>query len=134
LAIPGYKPDIILPEYRVIIDPFSEFHHTLDEAIERDIEKIALYTALGYAYYHPWASEVIEKGGLRILSEIKELHGPKVAPIPEGDEPYVQRGYKLGDFLGAGATSVAAANRKRRRPPSLSLASGTRRRRQARPL
>jgi hypothetical protein len=57
LAIPGYKPDFVLPEFKVIIDPFSPFHHSLPDAVERDARKVALYTALGYTYYHPWAIE-----------------------------------------------------------------------------
>lgn len=52
---PYFKPDFVLPEYKVIIDPFSPFHHSLEEAVARDSEKIAMYTALGYRYYHPWA-------------------------------------------------------------------------------
>lgn len=54
-AKPYFKPDFVLPEYKVIIDPFSPFHHSLEEAVNRDAEKIAMYTALGYRYYHPWA-------------------------------------------------------------------------------
>lgn len=51
----GYKPDFILPEYRVIIDPFSPYHHSQPEAARRDRDKIATYSMVGYAYYHPWA-------------------------------------------------------------------------------
>ena len=47
--------DFVLPEYRLIIDPFSPFHHSQDEAVQRDIVKVASYTTVGYAYYHPWA-------------------------------------------------------------------------------
>lgn len=55
MAPPGYKPDFVLPEYRLIIDPFSPFHHSLDAAVKRDIEKVVAYGVAGYAYYHPWA-------------------------------------------------------------------------------
>lgn len=54
-AVPGYKPDFVLPEYRIIIDPFSPFHHSLEEAVERDVRKVVAYSVAGYAYYHPWA-------------------------------------------------------------------------------
>lgn len=55
MAIAGYKPDFVLPEYKLIIDPFSPFHHSLDAAVARDQRKVALYNMAGYAYYHPWA-------------------------------------------------------------------------------
>ncbi len=54
LSRPEYKPDFILPEYKVIIDPFGIYHHTLADAIDRDYKKGYLYRAVGYAFYHPW--------------------------------------------------------------------------------
>lgn len=127
LSIPGYKPDFILPEYKVIIDPFSEFHHSLPDAIERDIRKIALYTAFGYAYYYPWAEEV-NKDASGVVGGIKELHRPKVRKLTPRQRKLAQNpGYELGPFLGAGANSVAAANRARTKPKSKSLTVGTRR-------
>jgi hypothetical protein len=153
MAIPGYKPDFILPEYRVIIDPFSPYHHSLPEAIERDARKFATYTALGYKFYFPWAlgDGIFEfsqtgvhfkrpvkfrqaaitgryVGALAMLSAIPELHGKKVRKLTKKQKAlYEKQGYELGPFLGAGATSVAAANRKRRKPKPLSLSRGTRR-------
>lgn len=47
--------DFLLPEYRVIIDPFSPFHHSLPDSVRRDARKLALFTAAGYEEYHPWA-------------------------------------------------------------------------------
>lgn len=154
MAIPRYKPDFIIPEYKVIIDPFSPFHHSLDAAIERDREKIALYTALGYTYYFPWAiapgvflldqqparlrqgkvklgRHIGERGGAAdVLRAIPELWGPKRGKLTKKQARLAQHpGYELGPFLGAGANSVAAANRARARPPVLTLQSGTRRRR-----
>lgn len=55
LAPPNYKPDFVLPEFRLIIDPFSPFHHSLEEAAMRDQSKVVAYAVAGYAYYHPWA-------------------------------------------------------------------------------
>ncbi len=49
-----FKPDFILPEYRVIIDPFGIYHHTLPDAIQRDFWKGVVYSGAGYAFYHPW--------------------------------------------------------------------------------
>lgn len=166
LAIPGYKPDFVIPEYKVIIDPFSPFHHSLPGAAERDANKIALYTALGYTYYHPWAIapgvflfdqnhlrrvkgrrrgtfRIKDLGDLRgirggaadVLRAIPELWGAKKRKLNEKQQKLaLHPGYELGPFLGAGANSVAAANRKRTKPKPLILASGTRRSKKRRPL
>lgn len=159
LEIPGYKPDFVIPEYKVIIDPFSPFHHSLPGAVERDARKVMLYTAFGYVYYHPWAIEpgvfLLDQDHLRrvvrssaearrrlgrfklkdvgdfkgikgsagdILRMIPELHGRKRGTLTDKQKRLkALYGYELGPFLGAGATSVAAANRRRRRPPLLEL-------------
>ena len=132
LAIPGYKPDFIIPHKKVIIDPFSEFHHSLPEAVERDIQKIALYTALGYTYYHPWAGEV-NKNAQQVVSEMAALFGPDKAELtPKQKQLARSPGYELGPFLGAGANSVAAANRRRTKPPRLGIKLGTRRQQRGR--
>jgi hypothetical protein len=154
LAIPGYKPDFVIPEYKVIIDPFSPFHHSLPDAARRDRAKIALYTAFGYTYYYPWAigpgeflldqrtlaptnnplkprvrNPLTRRGSAAdVISAIPELRGPKKAKLSKKQQKLARHpGYELGPFLGAGASSVGAANRKRRKPPKLGLQTGTRR-------
>lgn len=160
LAIPGFKPDFILPQYRVIIDPFSPYHHTLPDAIDRDARKFALYTALGYKFYFPWAlgDGVFEfsqagvhfkeprhfrqdsihgrfDGALAMLSAIPELNRPPVRKLTKHQEAlFRKQGYELGPNLGAGANSVAAANRKRAKPHTITLSVGTRRRKRQRVL
>lgn len=160
LAIPGYKPDFVLPEYKIIIDPFSPFHHSLPGAAERDARKIGLYTALGYKVYHPWAEadgvfifdqaryNVYKQGkqsavhghyngALALLSAIDDLQRPpKFSENLTKREKRLKRspGYELGPFLGAGATSVAAANKKRKKPKPIGLAQGQRRTRHGRSL
>lgn len=173
LAPPNYKPDFVLPEYRLIIDPFSPFHHSKKEAVERDVRKVAAYSVAGYAYYHPWAigpglwtwdqyhdnRKTLDLGSTRIrLYEgvnaarnkyrriDRELHGNKMGSfemlmsIPELRRGPLHKltdprdikakqhpGYRIGEYLGAGATGVAAANRSRRKPRALSVTVGTRR-------
>lgn len=120
LYAPAFKPDFVLPEYRVVIDPFSEFHHSLPGAVKRDIEKRVLYSAMGWTFVTPWAHEVVERGGYAIVDEIPELRRPPVAKLSEKDEQAKRaQGYRLGPNVGAGAFSVGIANRKRRRPPTL---------------
>lgn len=170
LAPPNYKPDFILPEYRLIIDPFSPFHHSQDEAVARDVKKVARYAAAGYSYYHPWAvapgrwtwnqyridldppefrklSRIgrprdkyrndINRGQrflgtmntLEMLLSIPELKlGPRYKLTDPRDIAAKQMpGYRIGQYLGAGATSVGAANRSRARPALLGLRVGSRR-------
>jgi hypothetical protein len=173
LAIPGYKPDFVLPEYKLIIDPFSPFHHSLKNAVQRDVRKIVTYSAAGYGYYHPWAigpglwtwdqyhdsrktldlgvTHIRLYGGvnaarnkyrnlsrklvgqrmgsyemLRSIPEIQQ--GPLYKLTDPRDIKAKQSpGYRIGQYIGAGANSVGAANRSRRRPKSLRMTVGTRR-------
>ena len=121
LAVPEFIPDIVIPQWKVIIDPFSDFHHSLPEAVERDIRKQATYTSMGYAFYHPWSTEVEEGGAAQVVLSIPELRTPPLYPLSSRNVPYVQQGYRLGPYVGIGASSVAAANRARRRSPNLTL-------------
>lgn len=139
----NYIPDFVLPEYRIIIDPFGEYHHSLPEAVEKDRDKVAAYLALGYSYYHPWAvsdnvwrwnqyaykaksdryrkprQNLTPLQGYRstmdMLADIPELSaGPRWPLKFQADiEAKKTRGYRLGPNLGAGASSVGAANRAR---------------------
>lgn len=152
----SYKPDFILPEYRLIIDPFSPFHHSLKAAAERDAIKIPTFGIAGYAYYHPWAiapgvwdwdqyrakvdpkrnsyrldrSQENFRGRMdtqQMLGSIPEINaGPRYPLTDPRDIAAKMIGYRLGQFLGAGANSVAAANRQRRKPPKIALKVGTR--------
>lgn len=131
-AVPDYEPDFILPQYRVILDPFSPFHHSLPSAQIRDIEKIALYEAIGYRYYHPWAlapglwsfdQDGVNHGRFstaELLNQMPEL-GHVPLPLSDAEKPYVGQGYRLGQNLGAGATSVGAANRARVKARNLNI-------------
>jgi len=179
LAPVGYKPDFVLPEYRLIIDPFSPFHHSKEDAAKRDVNKVAVYSAAGYAYYHPWATapgvwtwdqryqdkskEIVgrDKKGkvvfkvklyqgvnadknnyrnvnrslvgqmdtLQMLQSIPELGQGPHYPLTDARDVAAKRekGYRIGEFLGAGANSVAAANHKRKHMKSLGVTVGTRR-------
>jgi hypothetical protein len=121
LAVPEFIPDFVCPEYRVIIDPFSDYHHTLEEAIERDVRKMATYQSMGYAFYHPWATELDKYGAAQVLNAIQNFTVGPTYPLSERDLPYVAQGYRLGPYVGIGSTSVGAANRRRKRNPDLTL-------------
>lgn len=117
----GYHPDFIIPEYKVILDPFSDFHHTLDEAKARDRVKKVIYDAAGYASYFWWHTEVLKNGAAQMLAKVAEFDKPPVRELTDPKDVAAKRspGYILGPHLGLGASSVAAANRaraRRRRP------------------
>lgn len=152
-----YKPDFVLPEYKVIIDPFGIYHHTLPEAMRRDYMKAYIYRSYGYAFYHPWwtskgwewnqAAPWLDRHGKKqlvatgfvplgydtngVLDRIPELAQGIRFPLKYKEDIEAKRrdGYRLGENLGLGASSVAAANRRRRRPPVLTLRTRGRRRR-----
>lgn len=162
----NYKPDFVLPEYKVIIDPFGAYHHSLADQAQKDAEKIALYSAAGYAYYHPWTGVSGTKPGEWVWDQRHNLLGSKrdktlrkhygieesrypglkrqltgkmntmemLLAIPEiaagpryplkdmrDIQAKAQKGFRIGENLGAGARSVAAANAKRRKPKSLAI-------------
>ncbi len=130
-----FKPDFILPEYKVILDPFGVFHHSLPEAIKRDAWKSVVYRAAGYAFYHPWWSErgwewqdgaaftPLGYDSLAVLARVPELGRPPQYALKDPLDIAAKRfpGYRLGKNLGAGATSVGLANSKRKRPKPRAL-------------
>lgn len=128
LAVPGYEPDFILPQYRVIIDPFSPYHHSRPDAVARDTEKIALYEAMGYHYIYVWylggGVWAFDMAGIsherctttEMLDQIPYLAQQPLPITDPRDLACLRDGYRIGQNLGAGANSVAAANRARTRP------------------
>jgi hypothetical protein len=110
-AKPYFKPDFVLPEYKVIIDPFSPFHHSLEEAVARDSEKIAMYTALGYRYYHPWAIApgifLFDQNVWRRVVKEQTPYGPIYR---------LKKGEKLTGVKGSAADVINAIAELRRKP------------------
>jgi very-short-patch-repair endonuclease len=121
MAVYDFIPDFICPQYKLIIDPFGDYHHMLPGQPERDATKMAVYNATGYAFYHPWASDVEAHGAEYILKDIPEFWAAPTYPLSAADQVFAFQGYRLGPYVGIGASSVAAANRKRRRAPLLTL-------------
>lgn len=138
---PKYKPDILIPEYRLILDPFSPYHHSLPEGEERDARKRAIYRAFGYRFCHPWAYAeglfILDQpeyargryqGGEALLGALPELASAPIAKLTDPRDLRARSvGYRLGENLGAGATSVAAANKARARPKGMAIRRTTRR-------
>lgn len=117
-----FKPDFIIPEYKVILDPFSEFHHSLPDAIQSDAWKSVYYNSKGYEFVHSWSLDVEKFGGDWAVMQSVRLRGAPRFPLNKEEQSFKNTvGYRLGPNLGLGSTSVAAANRKRKRPKALGL-------------
>lgn len=114
--IPRYVPDFVLPEYKVIIDPFGDYHHSLPDVAASDARKAVIYAQLGYEFIHPWTSQIEKNGAAWVLHKSKRLWQPPIATLGPEDLPFRAQGYRLGPYLGLGSTSVAAANKKRAKP------------------
>lgn len=76
-----YRPDFILPDAKIIIDPFGTYWHSSAQAIEADSYKFALFQAMGYRVVVWWDYE-IENLGLDVLfarePELNVYNKPRV--------------------------------------------------------
>lgn len=70
-----YRPDFILPEYRIIIEVYGYYWHSRSGQYAKDQVKAALYTASGYKYYILWDYEIYNRP-FEVLDKIPELRNP----------------------------------------------------------
>jgi len=70
-----YRPDFILPEYRIVIEVYGSYWHRLPGQAEADARKAILYEASGYRYVHLWDVE--------IFAGVKELIDQKIPELKE---------------------------------------------------
>lgn len=96
-----YRADFILPDSKIVLDPWDDYHHSLPDQARADVVKLAIYQALGFTTHHVWASELMRFGVEWWFQQIPELpstgHG----------------GYKLYHTQDDSA-GIAAANAARR--------------------
>jgi hypothetical protein len=119
---PNFQPDILIPEWKVIVDPFGDFHHSQLSARESDARKLAFYEKLGYEFLHPWSSEVERYGPTWVLQQSKRLFGPPMFQLDPEDRAYkANPGYRLGPFVGRGLAGIRASNKKRAKPKATLL-------------
>jgi len=86
-----YRPDFILPEYRIIIEVFGHYWHTIPGQSDRDARKAAMYEASGYRHYFLWDYELFRAGaGAAIDAAIPELRRAQVrtGQIFVSDRPF----------------------------------------------
>lgn len=72
-----YRPDFVLPEYRIVIEVYGTYWHTTPGATDRDARKAAMYESAGYRYYQLWDYE-ITAGVSKALDKIPDLVNPSI--------------------------------------------------------
>lgn len=103
LSIKGIVPDILLPLYKTVVEVQGEYWHSSPEAIRHDQAKFTVYRAYGYTVIPMWEGDILAN----VAAQVDRI--PGVSSGPRGD-------FKLGDDVGLGAGTVAAANRARAKP------------------
>lgn len=99
LAQPAYRADFAIPAYKIILDPWDDYHHALHA--QQDAVKLAVYKALGWTTYHVWSSELSQNGVSWWFDQIPQLAATK------------RGGFKLYHTQEDSA-GIASANRARR--------------------
>lgn len=84
-----YRPDFVLPEYRIVIEVYGYYWHHVPGAAERDARKAIMYTASGYRYVWLWDYEIYDGVAAAINAKIPELRTPpiKTGHIFIGERP-----------------------------------------------
>lgn len=68
-----YRADFLLPQQKVVIDPWDDYHHSDPIQAHDDAEKLAVYQAFGFHTYYFWASDLDRHGAAWALDQIPEL-------------------------------------------------------------
>ncbi len=119
---PGFIPDFIIPEWKVIVDPFGDYHHSKADARANDARKSVYYEALGYEFIHPWSSDIERLGPDWTLQQSKRLFGPPLFTLDAENAKWkATQGYYIGVHEGVGLAGIRAVNRKRTRPKLLTI-------------
>lgn len=131
----NFKPDFVVPEWKIIYDPYGDFAHSRPESIGTpahpgpDVWKQVYYEGKGYEFIHPWSSQIETLGPEWMIDLSTRIHHPPMFPLSKEDQAFKRAyGYRLGPNLGAGATGTAAANHARAKPKPIGLRAGRRRR------
>ena len=77
LDMPAYRADFIIPAYKIVLDPWDDFHHSDPMQAIADARKLAVYQALGFTTYHVWASELQKFGVAWWFAQIPGLAATK---------------------------------------------------------
>lgn len=135
-----FKPDFIIPEWKVILDPYGDFAHSQPRSFGHrdpngswvpgsDVWKQVYYESKGYEFIHPWTSDIEKYGPDWMINLSSRLRQPPLFKLTDPrDIAAKPQGYLLGPNLGLGANATAAANHLRAKPKPLGLRVGQRKR------
>ena len=133
-----FKPDFIVPEWKVIYDPYGDFAHSQPRSFGTygpdgkwvpgaDVWKQVYYESKGYEFIHPWTSAIERFGADWMIDQSKRIHQPPLFKLTDPvDIAAKPQGYHLGPNLGLGASSTAIANHLRAKPHNLTFRVGQR--------
>ena len=97
-----YRADFIIPDYKIVLDPWDDYHHSIPKQAQADATKLAVYQALGFTTYHVWSTQLMQNGVAWWFAQIPALSGPTK-----------RGGYKLYHTQND-AAGIQSANRARR--------------------
>jgi hypothetical protein len=133
-----FKPDFIVPEYKIIYDPYGDFAHSQPRSFGKylpdgtyipgaDVWKQVYYESKGYEFIHPWTSEIEKYGADWMIDQSQRIHhAPQFKLTDPLDIAAKPTGYRLGPNLGLGANSTAIANHLRAKPHPKTMRVGQR--------
>ena len=83
-----YRPDFILPDYRIIIEVYGVYWHTRPGMFEYDANRAGLLTAMGYKFYSLTDYEILRNVS-DAVDTIPELRDPTIHSNMQmvGDRP-----------------------------------------------
>lgn len=120
-----YRPDFMLPDVKIIIDPFGAYWHNSPKAIEADSYKFALFEAMGWKVVVWWDYEIETYGLDALIARVPELNVYTKSKVEYGGNPPRNRN-AVDDLKGLRTlnarkrkpyrTFVGTARRKIRKP------------------
>jgi hypothetical protein len=86
-----FKPDFIVPEWKIIYDPYGDFAHSQPRAFGQmgkdgkwipgsDVWKQVYYESKGYEFIHPWTSDIERFGPDWMIDMSDRIHQPADVP------------------------------------------------------
>lgn len=138
-----FKPDFVVPEWKIIYDPYGDFAHSQPRSFGQfkngvwvpgaDVWKQVYYESKGYEFIHPWTSDIERFGPDWMIDQADRIHHPPMFPLDAEDRAHkAATGYKLGPYLGLGAKSTGIANHLRAKPHPKTVRVGQRKTRRGR--
>jgi G:T-mismatch repair DNA endonuclease (very short patch repair protein) len=114
LTVEDFRPDFVLPQFKVIIEVQGEYWHSMPEQAEKDAYKFAVYEYMGWKCYWMWETEILTDLAT-LMSTVTELNG--YTGIPGTGWTWVNQ---IDDLK-----ALRTTNSNSRIPPAPAIASRT---------